>query len=231
MADNETSSTSAAETTLDDPETTAVQQDSVQTAAAEPDRPGEDDGSRTATSSRSRRVLLVTLVVLVLLAATGTGYLAFRPSPPDVQPSVNDQGGYTPGSLPSADAHDAIATTARALPTVLGYDYRTLDDNRAQDSRLLTDQFAVTFRQTFDASVTPLATKQQAVTRALVRAVGLINQGPARDQITCLAYVDQLLVSSTGMDAQKPAQVSQNRVVVHLKRPHGQWLIDGLDPF
>jgi hypothetical protein len=190
------------------------------------------DATEKPAGRRITRFGAVVLVlgVLVLVAGTGTAYLALRGKPAGVQPAVAADGGYTPGTIPSAAGAAAVATAAHDLPTVLSYDYRSLAADENASAKLMTAAFGTTFRKTFDTTVKPMATGQHAVTRSLVRGAGLINLGDDR-QASCLLYVDELLVSGGNATPQKPAQVSQNRVVVTMKYQGNAWLIDNIEPF
>lgn len=177
-----------------------------------------------------RRKLTVVLTVSVLAAAALTGYLAFRPSAPDVRPVVAEDGTYTPGTLPSPAGSAAVAAAVRAVPVALSYDFRSLDKNLAAAQRLMSADFATTFAHTFDKTARPMAMDKHAVTSALVRGAGLLDQADD-EHARCLVYVDQILVSSSTMKSKKsPAKISQTRVVVELVRQDEGWRVDDILP-
>ena len=180
-----------------------------------------------------RRVLLIALTVLVVAAAGCTGYLALRPAPPDVVPSVADDGSYVVGSLPTADQARILASAVRAVPDLLSYDYRSLDAVPDRARPLLTGRFGQEYQKTFQATVIPMATANHAVTKALVRGAGVVES--SRDQARCLVFVDQLLVSSAAtpeaLPGASPTKVAQNRVMVALTKVDDTWLVSGLTPF
>jgi hypothetical protein len=187
-----------------------------------------------------RRVLLGVLTALAVAAAGCTGYLALRPAPPNVVPSVAEDGGYVVGSLPTADQARIVASAVRAVPDLLSYDYRSLAATPDRARPHLTPEFAVEYQKTFQTAVVPMATANQAVTKALVRGAGVIDSSDGKAR--CLVFVDQLLVSATAAPpaAQTaappaagvaPTQVAQNRVLVTLTRHDGNWLVSGLTPF
>jgi Mce-associated membrane protein len=177
-----------------------------------------------------RSVLLV-LVLLALLVAGA--FVAIRETTPDQtlrSPRSGDtSSGYRPGTV-SADVDGATETAVRALPLALGYDYRSLGKGLSRASALMTDSFAQEFRRTFDGSAARLARSKKAVTRATVRAAGVVRAGDK--EVTCLVYVDQVLVSSSTLkDEQAPVRVSQNRVLVGLVRSGDGWKVDSIRPF
>lgn len=179
--------------------------------------------------SRRRRIITAVLAVLVVAAATGTWYLASRPEPADIQPAVAKDGAYTPGSLPSDTAAAAVRAAVDKVPEVLSYDYRTLDENLSDATAGMTPTFADTFTATFNKVVEPMATKNKAVTKALVRGAGLAKLSDDESTATCVLFVDQLLVTSKG--AAKQPHVGKERVTATLKNVDGTWLLDDIDPF
>jgi Mce-associated membrane protein len=170
------------------------------------------------------------LLALVVAAAALTGFLATRGEPTATHPLVRTDGSYRVGSLPDDEAAAAVRAAARAVPAALSYDYRTLDKGLDSATKLMTGSFATEFRTTFDKTARPLAIREQAVTRTLVRGAGLVRLD-GKDKATCLVYVDQLLVSSKDNRAAAPEHVQQNRVTVQLRREGGAWKVDGIDPF
>ena len=177
-----------------------------------------------------RSVLLV-LCVLALLAAGA--FVAIRETTPDEtlrSPRSGDtSAGYRPGTV-SADLDGATQTAVDVLPLALGYDYRSLSTGLRRATALMSPSFAQEFRRTFNGSAARLARSKKAVTRATVRAAGVVR---ASDQeATCLVYVDQVLVSSATLkDTEAPVRVSQNRVLVGLVRSGDRWKVDSIRPF
>ena len=175
------------------------------------------------------RRLSVLLAVLVLASAALTGWLATRSEPSGTEPGVTDDGSYTVGTIPDDDGQLAVLAAAETIPLALTYDYRSLDEGLTDAMSHMTSSFAAEFEDTFRKTAAELATEKKAVTRALVRAAGLVEakEGSA----TCLVYVDQVLVSSAGQKDDKPVRVSQNRVVVTLTLEGDEWKVDGIEPF
>ena len=177
------------------------------------------------------RSVLLALVVLALLAA-GT-FVAIRQTTPESVPrsprSGDTSAGYRPGTV-SEDLDGATETATQVLPLALGYDYRSLGKGLTRATALMTDAFAQEFRRTFEGSAAKLARTKKAVTRATVRAAGIVRAGD--EEATCLVYVDQVLVSSSTLkDSAAPVRVSQNRVLVGLVRAGDTWKVDSIRPF
>lgn len=175
------------------------------------------------------RRLTLALTVLVLLAGALTAWLATRPEPANVVPKVDEDGSYVVGSLPR-DGDEVVRAAAEALPLALTYDFRTLDEGLAEATARMTPGFAEEFREVFEKAAAELARTERAVTQTLVRGAGLVEQDGS--SATALVYVDQLLVSSKSRtDKNAPVTVSQNRVVVELRRVDGVWKVSGIRPF
>jgi hypothetical protein len=177
-----------------------------------------------------RSVLLV-LCVLALLAAGA--FVAIRETAPDVtlrSPRSGDtSSGYRPGTV-TEDLDGATEAAVRTLPLALGYDYRSLAKGLDRATTQMTDGFAQEFRRTFNGSAAKLARSKKAVTRATVRAAGIVRASDK--EATCLVYVDQVLVSSATLkDSEAPVRVSQNRVLVGLVRSGDAWKVDSIRPF
>lgn len=175
------------------------------------------------------RRLTLLLVVLVLASAGLTGWLSTRSEPSGTEPRVEDDGTYTVGTIPDDEGHLAVLAAADTMPLALTYDYRSLEQGLAEATSHMTADFAAEFEDTFRRTAAELATEKKAVTRALVRAAGLVEADD--DSATCLVYVDQVLVSSAGQKDDKPVRVSQNRVIVTLIREDDGWKVDGIKPF
>jgi hypothetical protein len=177
----------------------------------------------------TRRLLVPVLVVLVVAAAALTWWVATRPAAEAVEPAVQQDGSYTVGTIPG-DGHEAVEAAVAALPIVLSYDFRTLDEGLDSAAGQMTDSFAGEFCDTFDKTVRAMATSKKAVTNASVRGAGVVRAD--NDKAVVLAYVDQVLVSGKqAKGANAPVKVSQSRVLVELRRDDGDWRIDAINPF
>lgn len=176
---------------------------------------------------KQRRIAV--LLVAVLVAAGLVAMLALRSDPDAHRPVVDDAGGYTAGTVPGAP-DGSLQAVADLLPTALSYDYSRLDDDLAAATAVMTDDFAQEYTDTFEATVRDLAASKKAVSKAHVRAAGLIEAGDgggSADSATVLAFVDQVLVGSKG---KAPVRVSQVRVLVTVQRVDGSWRLSAIDP-
>lgn len=124
---------------------------------------------------------------------------------------------------------EAPAAAERALPVVLGYDYRHLAADQSSAGRYLTPSFRKEFDKTFDLleknpDGTPGAAVQtKTVTTASVVGTAVMDAEP--DMVHVLAYVNQV----TKKGSQSPL-LFQNRVRVTMVKSGDAWLIDALDP-
>jgi len=177
-----------------------------------------------------KRLNLVLVALLVAVVAAYVVLGATAPEPDTTKPtSADSDKGYAGGALPD-DGEDAVDVAVDVLPLALGYDYRTLDEGLDKATALMTKDFGEEFRRTFEDSAAQLATDKEAVTSATVRSAGLVRVDG--DRVSCLLYVDQLLVSSaTVTDEDNPVRVSQNRVLVGVTDVDGTWLVSSIQPF
>lgn len=173
--------------------------------------------------------LTIALTLLVLLAGAFTAWVATRPTPTYNEPTADKDGTYVVGSLPE-DGEGPVRACADGLATALSYDHRSLDDDLDRAAALMTDDFATRFRDTFKRTTGADARAKKIVTRAIVRGAGLVTSDD--DKAECLAFLDQILVRSTGIDqGVDPMKISQNRVTVILSEQDDRWLVDDIRPF
>jgi hypothetical protein len=177
------------------------------------------------------RPVLLALSLLALVAAVA--FVVVRQTTPESDarsPRSGDSAqGYRTGTVdPELDG--ATEAAVEALPLALGYDFRSLDKGLDRATALMTDGFAEEFRRTFEGSAGKLARSKKAVTRATVRAAGVVRASDR--EATVLVYVDQVLVSSSTLkDEAAPVRVSQNRVLVGLVQSGETWKVDSIRPF
>jgi hypothetical protein len=174
-------------------------------------------------------VLTAVLATTAVAGCGGDGKKAAKPAAVST-PGVQTDGSYRLGTLPDKDASAALKAAVTALPVAVSYDYRTLDDSLAKATALMTASFAKEFTKTFDASTRAMAVQKQAITSALVRGAGVIGAVKG-GKVTCLVYLDQVLVSSKDKKASSPLKVSQNSVRVKLQKVGGAWKVDDVEPF
>ena len=180
----------------------------------------------------TRRTLIVVLAVLVLAAGSVTAWLATRPDPSSHRPEISKKDGtYRAGSLPDEVAEDAVKAAARTMELALALDYRRIDEGLSDATSGMTDSFGAKFSSDFNKLARPRALKKKAVTSALVRGAGLVRIEDG-DEAYCLVYVNQVLLETKTLGKKdKPIDVSQNRVLVGLRKVGGDWLVDSIQPF
>jgi Mce-associated membrane protein len=127
--------------------------------------------------------------------------------------------------LGAADtARDRALAAARAeAAAFLSYDYRHLDRDFAAAKAGLTGRFAGEYAATSDQVVRPAATQYQAVVKADVVALSVVDASP--DQVVVLAFVDQT-TTSTRLAGPR---VDANRVRMTLVPVHGRWKVSAVD--
>jgi len=183
-------------------------------------------------SDRARRILVGVLAVLVLATGGLTAWLETRPEPDSRRPEISkDDGTYRAGSLPGDEGEAAVKAASRTMELALALDYRKLDEGLSDATKPMTDSFAKRFSSDFNKLARPRALKKKAVTSALVRGAGLVRL-EGDDEAICLVYVNQVLLETRTLGKKdKPIDVSQNRVLVGLKKVDGDWLVDSIQPF
>lgn len=181
-------------------------------------------------TAMTRKPLVAVLLALVLASGGLTAWVASRDEPAVTTPKVNADGSYRIGSQPDEDAEAAVKAAVAALPVALSYDYRSLEKSLTEATGLMTSGFAKKFRSTFETTTTAMATEKQAITSSLVRAAGVVGSVEG-DRVTCLVYLDQVLISSKDKKTSDPLKVSQNSVHVKLRKVDGKWKVDDIEPF
>jgi hypothetical protein len=178
--------------------------------------------------SRRRSTITGVLALLVVAASLLTWRVWDDPAGPVRVPEIGSDGLYLAGSIHGEDT-GPVAAAASAVPLALSYDHRALERNLAAATSRMTTEFAEEYRETFDASVRPLARKEKAVTEARVRAAGLVRR--EGKEAVCLVFVDQVLVASAELaKGRQPVKVGQNRVQVRLVQVGNSWKVDDIQP-
>jgi len=147
-----------------------------------------------------------------------------------VTPGVQADGRYQLGTLADPEAAAALKAAVETLPLAVSYDYRSLADSLARATEAMTPAFAEDFREVFEATTREKAVDEEAITTALVRGAGVVDT-VVNDRITCLIYLDQVLVASKLKKPNSPLKVKQNSVHVRMQKIDGSWKVDGIEPF
>lgn len=154
---------------------------------------------------------------VVTLAASDGGWLV-----DDFTPAQAGGPGLAPGTdeLVEPAVGDAQTAAAAALPAIISYDYRSLDEDVARALPLLTDDYGETFEQNFSVLREP-AVRQRTVVRARSLAAGVVTA--AADRVEVLVFVDR---PTTSGDSEP--RVLRDQVTVTVRIVGDTWLVDGL---
>ncbi|RYJ05076.1 MAG: hypothetical protein EON52_13460 [Actinomycetales bacterium] len=145
-------------------------------------------------------------------------------------PGVQADGSYQVGTVPDRDAAAALKAAVETLPVAVSFDYRSLDASLAKATAGMTPRFATEFRRIFDGTTRAKALKEETIQSSLVRGAGVVGS-VEDDRVTCLVYLNQVLVASKLKKADSPLKVLQNRVRVRMQKVDGVWKVDGIEPF
>jgi Mce-associated membrane protein len=127
-------------------------------------------------------------------------------------------------ALVEAGATRAVARQIEAAMTELwSYDYRTLDQSRAESAKLGTAAFTKQYAGVYD-NLDQLAPKQQAVVVATVTQVAV--QKLAGDHATAIVFLNQRATKAVGSPSTATA-----RLRVRMERTSGVWKVAAVDPF
>jgi len=155
------------------------------------------------------RLLLGTWTALLLLVVIGVGLLGW-------QRHLHNQ-------AEEARQQATEAATA-AVPDVLSYNYRTIDDDLARAKTHLTGDFARQFGQLTSQIVAPQAVQGQITTRAEIAATSVVEAD--RNRVVELLFVNQ---TTQGLNLPQP-RVDGSRLVLTMEKVNNQWLIQNLEP-
>jgi Mce-associated membrane protein len=151
--------------------------------------------------------LLVVAAVIVVLLAVAIG----------LRVSSNDRHASRYSTAARAEPVTAARTAAQAL---LSYDYRTIGDLAAKNSKLLTRSCAAGYTRALDDSLKPQIVPIQGVLTAAVKAAALASYGGERARV--LVVVDL----SSKNNQRTDTRLDQAAVSLTLLRQHGRWLVD-----
>ncbi|WP_147384850.1 hypothetical protein [Nocardioides cavernaquae] len=136
---------------------------------------------------------------------------------PTAYPAVGESSIATSGP---AARRALIAAAEGAAEAVLGYDYRTLDQDAAQTRSLLTPAFRRSYNN-FVGRLRVSAEKQHARASATVVDAAIIGSTATRASV--LVFVDQSLSTSAGR------RDTGSSAVLTLDSRHGRWLLASLE--
>lgn len=118
----------------------------------------------------------------------------------------------------------ALARAEKLVPTLLSYDYRSLDADLARARLTTTGDFRSDFDELLADVVRPKAAARKVSTSAVIAGAGVISGTDER--VDLLLFVTQ---TSTSSKRKAPSVTGSRLEVRMLKTPDG-WLISALDP-
>lgn len=154
--------------------------------------------------------LTVALAIVVGVLAAAVGWLAC---------AHHDQAA-------AAEARAAVANAGReGLEAALSYDYRSIDETVRAARGALTGEFRDQYLELMDKVVAPSAKKKKLVTKTSVVGTSVVSADASEADV--LAFVDQTTIE--GKDKATP-RLGGSRVVLHMTRIDGKWLISSMKP-
>ncbi|CAA9365646.1 MAG: hypothetical protein AVDCRST_MAG47-550 [uncultured Nocardioidaceae bacterium] len=196
----------------------------VSSTDADPDVSGSTASDREEASATptgwwgSRASLLILTAVLVALLALA-GLVALGLLGTD---GVKDVSG---AEAVEESTRTAPAAAEAAATAILAYDFRSLDADQDAASRLMTEDFATEYSETFEKVVRPAAEETRAKVTASVLATSVVRA--TEDTVRVLLFVDQATTSTTN---ERP-QIALNRVEMSLVRDGDGWLVSDISSY
>ena len=203
----------------DEPPSIEPQAVAVPPTGAVAPAPGSDAGPPTWALAVAGAAAAVALALAVVVLVTWPGSL----------------GGASPAeredrAIEAEDAAiDARAAAEEAIPVVLSYDYRSLDEDFVAAEAYLTEEFAGKRTALFEEQAeTGLTLREQVVSEKVVVTARVADTGVTRvsedgDNATIVVYVDQ--DSQKGSGAPRLLQMWATLSMVH---EDGEWLLDDI---
>ena len=124
----------------------------------------------------------------------------------------------------AAAAVDAPKAARTLLPQLLGYSYKSLDDDLDQARAASAGSFGEDYGKLLAEVVAPAARKQKIETSTVVDAIG-VERADA-DEVVLLAFLTQ----TTARAGDLVPSVAGSRVAVTMLRDGNGWLVAGLRP-
>ncbi len=115
---------------------------------------------------------------------------------------------------------DARGAAEAAVVPVLAFDYRTLEEDRAEARTYLTDRYAKEYDRLFDAAVTPNAERTQTVIAVRFLESAIVRTGDDR--------VDVLVFVNRRTSNKQRTQDYFDQVTMRMLQVDGAWLVDCL---
>lgn len=161
--------------------------------------------------------LTLVLAVLVALAAAGVGSLWWRAEQGSLDVAPN-------GVLVGDDARTEVLISGADLAIrTLSYDYKTFEN----DMETARARMTAAFRKEYDATMSQVRanTEQNKIVLQAVAVSSAIISATEREA-KVLVFLNQTTTAGVGKTAKQ--QVTQNSIIVTLKRGDGDWAISKL---
>ncbi|BCJ30983.1 Hsp70 family protein [Actinocatenispora sera] len=181
-------------------------------AGALPPQPPAWGAAPPAARRRIGYLMAVLVLAVLLLAAGGTTAVL----------GVDRLTSSPPTSWPDASVQAATATASKAVPAVLGYDYRSLDADVAAARKWCTGSMRANYTKTMTRLRKDIS-ERHAMVSAQAKEIGVVSS--ATDTVTLLAYVDLHSTNRTSTEA----RLDQIRVRLVMRRTGDGWRIEKLE--
>ena len=198
----------------------------------EPDRLSEEPaetgprGMGVLFASRRTTRALVAIAAVMAVVAAGLVIWLWRHDEGgvDARPST-EEGISVPEGRPvlisAEDAQVAVAAAAEAASTIVATSYEDYDEQVEEAAALMTDEFAVEYRQTAeDVKQRILDTKTEVQVRIVAQGVVRANTS----EVEALLFLNQYSTKDGGKTTYTPY-----RALVTVVHTDGAWLVSGLD--
>jgi Mce-associated membrane protein len=119
----------------------------------------------------------------------------------------------------------APAAAERAAAAILSYSHESLEADRDNAARFMTDSYRKEYLDTFGL-VLDNAPEVKAVVEAEVKASGVVHADPGRANV--LLFVNQTTTSTAN---EGEPQIALNRVMLTMELHDGTWLVDDITSY
>jgi Mce-associated membrane protein len=119
----------------------------------------------------------------------------------------------------------APAAAERAAAAILSYSHESLEADRDNAARFMTDSYRQEYLDTFGL-VLDNAPEVKAVVEAEVKASGVVHADPGRANV--LLFVNQTTTSTAN---EGEPQIALNRVMLTMELDDGTWLVDDITSY
>jgi hypothetical protein len=184
------------------------------------DQPATGSASTETSRLSGQAKLAIGAVVLAVVAVVVLAVVMQRYSSRTHRVASDAVASYLAG--PAARAAEAAAVNE--VRATLSYNYKTLSADFANAEKGMTPGFRAKYTEQTRTSVTPLATKESAISTADVSAAGVSAAAPRA--VTVLVFANQTVQNKLLAHP----RLDRTRIKVSMVNLGGKWLIDNLQP-